>query len=211
MRPDQLPESARQLASQDGGVAAAGVVKTPEQQFQRLRRENAVLREEWRSQESPWMQPIGATLTASASAEVMTPYVLRERVFERRAIAWRCRGAKVDRSVPLGESRRKSPLEFSLVPRGQGSADRRSGRWRRSPSSNADAAPVRGLGPTRATPSVPPGTPRGQLAAGGRVRADRPRMGRLRPVRHARGVRGTMVATGRIRPGVAAAGRSRAV
>jgi transposase len=46
VRPDQLREWARQLASQDGGLAAAGVVETPEQELQRLRRENAVLREE---------------------------------------------------------------------------------------------------------------------------------------------------------------------
>lgn len=46
VRPDQLREWARQLAAQDGGLAAAGVVETPEQELQRLRRENAVLREE---------------------------------------------------------------------------------------------------------------------------------------------------------------------
>jgi transposase-like protein len=45
IRPDQLRESARRLAAQEGGLAAAGVVETPEQELQRLRRENAQLRE----------------------------------------------------------------------------------------------------------------------------------------------------------------------
>lgn len=46
VRPDQLREWARRLADQDGGLAAAGVIETPEQELKRLRRENARLREE---------------------------------------------------------------------------------------------------------------------------------------------------------------------
>jgi transposase-like protein len=34
------------LAAQDGGLAAAGVVESPEQELKRLRRENARLKEE---------------------------------------------------------------------------------------------------------------------------------------------------------------------
>jgi transposase len=44
--PDQLREWARRLADRDGGIAAAGVVETPEQELKRLRRENARLKEE---------------------------------------------------------------------------------------------------------------------------------------------------------------------
>ena len=46
VRPDQLREWARRLADRDGGLAAAGVVETPEQELKRLRREVARLREE---------------------------------------------------------------------------------------------------------------------------------------------------------------------
>ena len=46
VRPDQLREWARRLADQDGSLAAAGVVETPEQELKRLRRENARLKEE---------------------------------------------------------------------------------------------------------------------------------------------------------------------
>lgn len=46
VRPDQLREWARQVANRDGGLAAAGIVETPEQELQRLRRENARLKEE---------------------------------------------------------------------------------------------------------------------------------------------------------------------
>lgn len=46
VRPDQLREWARQVASRAGGLAAAGIVETPEQELQRLRRENARLKEE---------------------------------------------------------------------------------------------------------------------------------------------------------------------
>ena len=46
VRPDQLREWARRLADREGGLAAAGVVETPEQELRRLRRENARLREE---------------------------------------------------------------------------------------------------------------------------------------------------------------------
>ena len=46
VRPEQLRAWGRQLAIQDGGLAAAGVVETPAQELQRLRRENTVLREE---------------------------------------------------------------------------------------------------------------------------------------------------------------------
>src|SRR6478752_8740530 len=46
VRPDQLREWARRLADQEGGLAAAGVVETPEQELKRLRRENARLKEE---------------------------------------------------------------------------------------------------------------------------------------------------------------------
>ena len=43
--PDQLREWARRLAAQEGGLSAAGVVETPEQELKRLRREVARLRE----------------------------------------------------------------------------------------------------------------------------------------------------------------------
>lgn len=46
VRPDQLREWARRLAAREGGLAAAGVVETPEQELKRLRRENARLKEE---------------------------------------------------------------------------------------------------------------------------------------------------------------------
>lgn len=46
VRPDQLREWARRLADRAGGLAAAGVVETPEQELRRLRRENARLKEE---------------------------------------------------------------------------------------------------------------------------------------------------------------------
>lgn len=46
VRPDQLREWARWLADREGGLAAAGVVETPEQELKRLRRENARLKEE---------------------------------------------------------------------------------------------------------------------------------------------------------------------
>lgn len=46
VRPDQLREWARRLAEREGGLAAAGVVETPEQELQRLRRENVRLKEE---------------------------------------------------------------------------------------------------------------------------------------------------------------------
>jgi transposase len=46
VRPDQLREWARRLAEHEGGLAAAGVVETPEQELKRLRRENARLKEE---------------------------------------------------------------------------------------------------------------------------------------------------------------------
>ncbi len=46
VRPDQLREWARGLAERRGGLAAAGVVETPEQELKRLRRENARLKEE---------------------------------------------------------------------------------------------------------------------------------------------------------------------
>jgi transposase len=45
VRPDQLREWARRLAERDGGLAAAGVVETPEQELKRLRREVARLKE----------------------------------------------------------------------------------------------------------------------------------------------------------------------
>lgn len=44
MRPDQLRAWARRLAEGEGGLAAAGIVETPEQELQRLRRENARLK-----------------------------------------------------------------------------------------------------------------------------------------------------------------------
>jgi transposase len=46
LKPDLLREWARRLAAQDGGLEAAGVVETPEQELKRLRRENARLKEE---------------------------------------------------------------------------------------------------------------------------------------------------------------------
>jgi transposase len=46
VRPDQLRQWARDLADQEGGLAAAGVVETPEQELKRLRRENGRLKEE---------------------------------------------------------------------------------------------------------------------------------------------------------------------
>lgn len=46
VRPDQLREWARRLADRDGGLKAAGIVETPEQELRRLRRENARLLEE---------------------------------------------------------------------------------------------------------------------------------------------------------------------
>jgi transposase len=46
VKPDQLREWGRKLAAQDGGLAAAGVVESPEQELKRLRRENARLKEE---------------------------------------------------------------------------------------------------------------------------------------------------------------------
>lgn len=46
VRPDQLREWARRLSQRDGGLAAAGIVETPEQELKRLRRENARLKEE---------------------------------------------------------------------------------------------------------------------------------------------------------------------
>lgn len=46
IRPDQLREWARRLAKHEGGLAAAGVVETPEQELKRLRRENMRLKEE---------------------------------------------------------------------------------------------------------------------------------------------------------------------
>ena len=45
VRPDQLREWARRLAEREGGLAAAGIVETPEQELKRLRREVARLRE----------------------------------------------------------------------------------------------------------------------------------------------------------------------
>jgi transposase len=45
VRPDQLREWARRLAEREGGLAAAGVVETPEQELKRLRREVARLKE----------------------------------------------------------------------------------------------------------------------------------------------------------------------
>ena len=45
VKPDQLREWARKLAAQEGGLRAAGVVETPEQELERLRREVARLRE----------------------------------------------------------------------------------------------------------------------------------------------------------------------
>ena len=45
VRPDQLREWARRLADREGGLAAAGIVETPEQELKRLRREVARLRE----------------------------------------------------------------------------------------------------------------------------------------------------------------------
>ena len=45
VRPDQLREWARHLADREGGLAAAGVVETPEQELKRLRREVARLKE----------------------------------------------------------------------------------------------------------------------------------------------------------------------
>jgi transposase len=46
IKPDLLREWARRLAERDGGLAAAGVVETPEQELKRLRREVARLNEE---------------------------------------------------------------------------------------------------------------------------------------------------------------------
>jgi transposase len=46
VRPDQLREWARRLANGEGGLVAAGIVETPEQELRRLRRENARLKEE---------------------------------------------------------------------------------------------------------------------------------------------------------------------
>jgi len=46
VRPDQLREWARRLAEREGGLAAAGVVETPDQELKRLRRENVRLKEE---------------------------------------------------------------------------------------------------------------------------------------------------------------------
>jgi transposase len=46
VKPDQLREWARKLAAQEGGLAAAGVVETSDQELKRLRRENARLKEE---------------------------------------------------------------------------------------------------------------------------------------------------------------------
>lgn len=46
VRPDQLREWARWLAEREGGLAAAGVIETPEQELKRLRRENVRLKEE---------------------------------------------------------------------------------------------------------------------------------------------------------------------
>lgn len=46
VRPDQLREWARRLAEHEGGLAAAGVIETPEQELKRLRRENVRLKEE---------------------------------------------------------------------------------------------------------------------------------------------------------------------
>lgn len=46
VKPEQVREWARRLAEQEGGLAAAGVVETPEQELKRLRRENARLKEE---------------------------------------------------------------------------------------------------------------------------------------------------------------------
>ena len=46
VKPDLLREWARRLAERDGGLAAAGVAETPEQELKRLRREVARLKEE---------------------------------------------------------------------------------------------------------------------------------------------------------------------
>jgi len=46
VRPDQLRQWARRLAESEGGLAAAGVVETADQELKRLRRENARLKEE---------------------------------------------------------------------------------------------------------------------------------------------------------------------
>ena len=46
LKPDLLREWARRLAESEGGLAAAGVVETPEQELRRLRREVARLKEE---------------------------------------------------------------------------------------------------------------------------------------------------------------------
>ena len=46
VRPDQLRAWTRRFAARDGGLAAVGVVETPEQELKRLRRENVRLREE---------------------------------------------------------------------------------------------------------------------------------------------------------------------
>lgn len=45
VRPDQLREWTRRLAEREGGLAAADVVETPEQELRRLRREVARLKE----------------------------------------------------------------------------------------------------------------------------------------------------------------------
>ena len=46
VRANQLREWARQLAAGDGGLAGAGIVESPEQELQRLRRENGRLKDE---------------------------------------------------------------------------------------------------------------------------------------------------------------------
>ena len=58
--------------------------------------------------------------SASASAGVFQPSVLRGRPFSSSATSASCSGEWADRSVPLGKYWRSSPLVFSLLARCQG-------------------------------------------------------------------------------------------
>ena len=59
-------------------------------------------------------------ISASASAGVFQPSVLRGRPFSSSATAASCPGPYPARDVPLGKYWRSSPLVFSLLPRCHG-------------------------------------------------------------------------------------------
>jgi len=71
-------------------------------------------------------QAIDATQALNRSAGVWKPKVLRGRSLNYRATLLSCGCVYTDRSVPLGKYCRSSPLVFSLDPRCQDFAGRKS-------------------------------------------------------------------------------------